>query len=197
MCPTQESWVWCVCFPWRGGSGVGNVLHTLLIRGAVYCRKVQQYVMPVEVHPQGPVWVTTVECGTVCLWEMLGNIHSSEFVAGTWMLTKIWPLIGSLAPAPALRCLPGVGRIWCALPRKVWCAFPRGESCVPPLEGRVWCALPRRGGSGVPSPGGEGLVCPLQEGSALPSKCYSYCHYCYSKLSPSCLINKLRRSSYS
>ena len=38
--------------------------------------------------------------------------------------------------------------------RKVWCAIPRGESGVPPLER----------GPGVPSPGGEGLVCPLQEG---------------------------------
>ena len=42
---------------------------------------------------------------------------------------------------------------------------PGGEGLVCPLqEGRVWCALSRRGGSGVPSPGGEGLVCPLQEG---------------------------------
>ena len=128
------------------------------------------------------------------------------------------PLIGArstLAPAPAIHCLPGVGRvwvpssikdlvcrpcmvwppqesgvpsprIWCApsrsgaLPRKVWCAFSRGESH---LEGRVWCTLSRSweglvyplqelGGSGVPSPGAGRVWC------ALPSKCYSYCHYC-------------------
>ena len=62
---------------WSGvwhGMPVGNV--TLPIRGAVYCRKVQQHVE-----------VTTGECGTVCLWEMLVNIHSPEFVADA-TLTK-------------------------------------------------------------------------------------------------------------
>ena len=52
---------------------------------------------------------------------------------------------------------------------------PGGEGLVCPLqEGRVWCALSRRGGSGVPSPGGEGLVCPPL--LIIFLLCYSYCY---------------------
>ena len=114
------------------------------------------------------------------------------------MLTKTRPLRGarsSIAPAPAIYtvCLEWggssvplkEGRVWCALPRKVWCAFHKGESGVPPLERRIWCALSRKRGSGVPSP---------------PNVCYSLftrgVALVNTKLSPSCLINKLWRSSY-
>ena len=176
--------------------------------------------------------------------EMLVNIHSPEFCCGCRALTKTRPLIrarSSLAPA---HCLPGVGRVWCALPkglvcplqegrvwcalsRKVWCALPKGLVC-PLQEGRVWCALSRRGGSGVPSPrvwcapsrrGGSGVPSPGRSGvpspcreesgvphleasvwCAIPSKMYSLytrgVALVNTKLSPSCLINKLWRSSY-
>ena len=94
----------------------------------------------------------TGECGTVCLWEMLVNIHSPKFKLCTWV--GVW-----CAPP---RCrgsgVPSTGRVWCVLygeglvcppPRALnGDGFPWGASGVPSPQ-RVWCALH-----------GEGLVCP-------------------------------------
>ena len=79
------------------------------------------------------------------------------------------------------------GRVWCALPRmpssgiKVWCVFLsiyislRAElyevNLMVPLIKKFQQVEKKH------------LVCPLQEGRvwcALSSKCYSYCHHCYS-----------------
>ena len=157
------------------------------------------------------VCVTTGEC------EMFVNIHLWRVPGADQNLT---PDRG-LAPAPAIHCLLEWGGSGVPPPRGegLVCTPQNGVVCL--LLERVWCASP--GGEGLVCPPQEGLVClpqgrvwcaspgPLQEGRvwcALSSKCYSYsyCHYCFlftrgvalvnTKLSPSCLINKLRKSSY-
>ena len=119
------------------GMPVGNAL---LIRSAVYIL-------------QGSA------CSSICyasgLWHgvPMGDVGQHTLTCcGCRALTKTRLLIGarsSLAPAPAIHCLPGVG-----------------GSGVP--SQRVWCAPSRRGGSGVPSPGRSGVPSPGESLACLP-----------------------------
>ena len=136
---------------------VGNVIHTLSIRGeyavllsTVKCNSILRQWM----------FILTGVWHGVPIWEMLVNIYSPEFVAGAQNSTP--------ARARGLHCLPGVGRVWCALPKGLVCLVcPPQASGIPSpgVEGLV-CSTGR---SGVPSPG-ESLVCLLwRGGSGVPS----------------------------
>ena len=154
------------CGVWHG-MPVGNVLHTLSIRGAVYCRKVQQHV---EVYPQGYVLLQ----GSVARCEMLVDIHSHELLRVLGADQNLTPetytphLDSIMCQLHGYVCLEWTSVVQGSVAR---CAFGR---CCTPLS--LSCAP--GSGSGVPRPGGEGpegLVCPLRGGSGVPSPQRVWC----------------------
>ena len=106
----------------------------------------------------------TGECGTVCLWEMLVNIHSPEFKLCTWV--GVW-------------CAPPRGRgFGVPSPQRVWCALNR--------EGLV---CPPQGGSGAPPPPN---IC-YRYCYYHYRYSYKGSGPCKYQISPSCPFDELRR----